>query len=80
MRPPQLPGWASFPDGFAPTGQGSQSFAEDLLKAIPSHTLRVAIDGITAAGKSTLAHELGEGMRVSVFSTTAIGVRARFGA
>ena len=36
------------------------ALGEELLGAKPSHPLRVAIDGITAAGKSTLADELGE--------------------
>jgi uridine kinase len=36
------------------------ALGEELLGAMASHPLRVAIDGITAAGKSMLADELGE--------------------
>jgi len=36
------------------------ALGEEMLRVMASHPLRVAIDGITAAGKSTLADELGE--------------------
>lgn len=32
--------------------------ADRLVQLVPGHPLRVAVDGITAAGKTTLANEL----------------------